>query len=529
MNEQTDKNTGSTPAQESLFSQDPADQQSNPETDSSNKKDDKNAALERWKAKLAILDEIELARVLEVLGADPNQDGDRSKWKCEGYNIILGKKNVWLNGNTGTGGKGPVSFLISINNWEDEDRKTSKAMEWLAKNFPDELEGDWVIPVRDEEEEDDFKGFRPPERRDDTLDAVADYLITKRKIPPSLVQREIAAGSLYGTKKWNNELREWGEPQCVFIGPSSAEVRSVLPNGLKGCCPGSNTESSGYQVMFRGGHTNVVTQTEAAVDALSYHALYPGEFTISTNGAGRFELQYKLTLEALRNGFASNWAYDADHAGDLAAQRLFNALYLRETLSQKFGVTPERIDEFILSKKIIAIPTESPHEMFLNNCTEEGHSVGVFSRGKKGEEPSMTLSEVKKPATIAYKVLKQCAPELQQGKFEDEVSVAQIQDILKRNNVARMRPQGAKDWNEVWKRLGTQAIEKYEERFNEGYVGLSPANSGKPAVAPQESAAKSVPSQHDQKAQESASQNAEPVQHAGTSRPSRFARQVRRQ
>lgn len=422
-------------------------------------------ALERWKLKRAKLDEIEISRVLEALGADGNQDGDRNKWKYNGYNIIIKKTSTWYNGNVGTGGHGAVDLVVHLMEWDDEEKKDTKAMNWLATQFPEELEGEWVVAAKDDEDEGP-KGFRPPERKDDTLDDVRQYLINKRGIPPSLVEREIENGSVYGTKKWNREQREWEESQCVFIGPSSAEVRSTLPDGLKGCSPGSNTLSSGYQVMFRGTCEPIIAQTEAAVDALSYHALNPGVFTISTNGAGRFELQYKLTLEAYRNDFGAQWAYDADGAGDIAAQRQFNALYLRDMLSEKYDVPVERIDEWILGNKIQFVPSDSPHELFLNDLESTSHPVATLMKGKKGEPPFMQLTMERKPATIVFKVQKVCEP-LDKGRFEIELSPQDIKNVLKKYKAERVRPQGAKDWNEVWKRQGHRAVNNYEAQFAE--------------------------------------------------------------
>lgn len=461
-------------------------------------------ALERWKLKRARLDEIDVSRVLEALGADGNQDGDRKKYKCNGYNIILKNDSTWLNGNLGVGNKGAVSLVISLMDWDDEEKKDTKAMNWLAEQFPEELQGEWVINKSSDDEDEGPKGFRPPERRDDTLDEVREYLINKRGIPASLVEREITQGSIYGTKKWDRDNRKWEEAQCVFIGPSSAEVRSTLPDGHKGCSPGSNTASSGYQVMFRGEHKKIVAQTEAAVDALSFHALNPGVFTISTNGAGRFELQYKLTLEAYRNGFGSQWAYDADDAGDLAAQRQFNALYLRDMLSEKYNVAVEKIDEWILGNKIQFVPSESPHEFFLNDPEASDFGVASLVRGKKGEPSSMQLTTERKPATIVYKVQKVCEPDLEKGRFEVELTVQDIKNVLNKYNAKRARPEGAKDWNEVWKRQGHLAVSAYENLFKEK---VKPVQVKENSVKPEPEAARERPIEKEQPA-----------------RPNRFAR-----
>lgn len=433
-----------------------------------------NEALEKWKLKHEYLSEIPLTDVLNALGADGNQDRDRNKWKIEGVGNIIVKKQQWLNGNQALSGYGAVSLVRHAM----ELQKDTEAMHWLVANFPEyaaNFSEDMKFTTTKEAEEE--RSFTPPERVDAGLDAVREYLVGMRQIPSALVDREIAEGRLYATQKWDEQRQKhYGEYQCVFIGPSSAEIRSTDPDGFKGCCEGSDSEKSSYQVMFQEPYEKVIVMTEAAVDALSHHALNPHQFVVSTNGAGRFQYQYQLTLEAYRNGFACAWGFDADDAGDLAAQRLFNALFLREALSTKWNVSPEQIDEWMLQGKLVSVPARSPHTMFLQEALSQPpkEQYAVFKQEKgeiqaPGEKKKIGM--VYKPtgtsakATVEVKVQKACGGKTRGAVETFELNAQDIQDIMQRYGAYRPRPQKAKDWNEVWSRKGNAALQEYDQKF----------------------------------------------------------------
>ena len=443
--------------------------------------DQESEALKVWMAKRDKLASIEITRTLEALGASPNQDRNKSKWKVQGVGNIIVKGQSWFNGNLQFSGFGSVQLVRHAMDLQ----KDTEAMEWLAQQFPDELKGDWKTGLKPQE---DFEesSFRPPERFDEGLNDVRNYLINQRGLPPSLVEREIEAGRLYATHKWDRDKRQYGEWQAVFIGPSSAEIRSTDPDGFKGCCEGSDSERSGYQVMFRGAHNTKIVLAEAAIDALSHAAADPGSFVLSTNGAGRFELQYKLTLEAYRNGFSTEWGFDADTAGDVAAQRVFNGLYLRDVLSEKWGVTPEQIDEWMLQKKLVTLPKHSPHELFLTDPSAGQYAVfeaqKVETLNDKGKVEKVDLVMVDTgttaKATIEIKVLK-TFKDIKRGHVEVfELDEATINNVLETYHAKRTRPLGAKDWNEAWKRRGPKAVEEYEHKFR--HINISGGEPTKP-------------------------------------------------
>jgi len=431
--------------------------------------------LERWKAKHEYLSAIDIRDTLAMLGANGNQDNDKTKWKIEGVGNIITKKQQWFNGNQHIPGYGSVSLVRHALGLE----KDTDAMNWLIENFP-EYAKNWSYSSlgaeksqQNKEDEDEESSFTPPELVPAGIEAVRDYLVGVRHIPQLLVDREIAEGRIYATQKKDEESRRYyGEYQCVFIGPSSAEIRSTDPEGFKGCCTGSDSDKSSYQVMFCEPHENVIAMTEAAVDALSYHALHPHQFTVSTNGAGRFAYQYSVVLEGWRNGFQSKWAFDADESGDLAAQRLFNALFLREALAEKWGVEADDVDRWFVNGDISSIPDPSPHMMFLEAALlgETNHTVREFFKVEKEDPANPKKKKIshewqdtdkKSEATIAVKVNKKLPTVARGTKESFHVGPAQVKDLLTRYQAERSRPAAAKDWNEVWARKGLNGSKEY--------------------------------------------------------------------
>lgn len=430
---------------------------------SQNQQEDKAAedspALRRWMERRDRLASIPLPEVLEALGGVMNRR-DRLKWKVEGVGNIVFKGQRWLNGNTNESGFGSVNLAMHVLGEE----KPTPAMNWLAQRFPQYLEGEWVPP---EETQEDEVGFAPPERSDAALAEVRDYLVGSRGLPGELVDAEISAGRIYATdfRSKDDETGEWSSDlRAVFVGPSSAELRSTNPEGFKGCCPGSDSERSGYQVMFRGQSDRHLGIVEAAIDALSYNAMHPNRYVFSTNGAGRFHLQYRLTLESWRNGFSTDLATDADHAGDLAAQMVFNALLLRDRLAEQAGVAPEQVDEWFLTNRITFQSMDSPHQLFLSVPPLEGTADQwpvMEAKVDPDDRSKRTLIDTGNVAraTVSYRVNKACGP-IKATRYNLEVTPDEIKQVMDTYRVARDRPVLGKDWNDTWKKMARQATQK---------------------------------------------------------------------
>lgn len=434
-------------------------------TQTSTAEPDLDPVLAAWRDKRDRLADVEITRTLEALEASPNQDGDVNKWKIDGVGNIIVKprSQAWLNGNLGVGGGGSVNLVMHALELE-----AGQAVKWLADKFQAEAESSESAPRRIEEDQPD-RSFAPPDRDDQGLEAISLYLcgdvasMRQRGLPESLVKREIAAGRLYSAvrpidRATGEASENW---RCVFIGPSSAEIRSIDADGFKGCCPGSDSERSGYQIPFRGAWSKRGALVEAAIDGLSLHALDPSLFVLSTNGSGRFDLQYQATLEFWRNGAETLWALDADDAGDTSSQRLFNALVLRDRLSERFDVSPEQIDEWMLQKKIISRPHTDPRSMFAGldmNLPEGVMGVVPFSIPK-------AIGTVKR---VKDDVI--------------EMNAAEIAEVSNRYRVKRLRPVNAKDWNEVWTAGGQAARNAYEKRFQTDQPSISPDSQSPSAV-----------------------------------------------
>lgn len=461
-----------------------------------NQEQDQSPALLAWKAKNEKLAQIDLRKTLEALGALPNQDRDKNKWKVLGVGNILTKGQAWKNGNLEVSGWGSVKLVQHAMNFEKE----TEAMTWLAEQFPEELEGNWREEIeqsikakkgKKNESDDKESGFSPPERFDEFLDDVRVYLIG-RGLPAQLVEREIKEGRLYATKMVDEKTGEpYGDTRCVFIGPANAEIRSTDPKGFKGCAKGSDTEKSGYQVMFTPPHEPVLAITEAAVDALSYQVLHPHRFVISTNGAGRFELQIKLTLEAYRNGFETLWAFDADVAGDVAAQRLFNALLMREKLCQQFGASQEEIDEWIVTQKLVSLPEFSPHQLFL--AKRETDDLPIYQGERDDTDPENPRIKYvdtgeKSPAQVSWKFLKAAGGRKRGESGVIVVTQNDLDEIEKKYRVRYDRPEGKKDWNEIL--IGTELGKKMRAQYGKDGKDAQSTPKAEPKVNSKPSAEK---------------------------------------
>lgn len=477
----------------------------------------RNAGLKRFQERRAKLDALPIADVFEALDADPNQDGDSGKWKLPqmGHNIIV-KGGRWKNVSTDLHkGFGGVSLVRHAFNWDNElpgGDGWRKAMDWLVERFAARLDDPELLAQAQAATEGDEgpRDFSPPDRRDDLLPQVRDYLVTTRGLPPSLVDEMIAQGTVYASQQYGEKSkRSYGEVRCVFGAPSSAEIRGIGDEGFKGCCPGSDSDRSGFRVPHAAAVSEkILALQEAAIDALSYRALFPGRFTFSTNGSGRFVLQYGLITEALDNGFGARAALDADSAGDLASQRLFNAVFLRLLLSKKCGVPVDTVDAWLTAEAsspadgasaedvpqggagLYSVPKKSPHELFFNTGWAESLPVHAHAPTAEDTKAWVATGEVSGPV-VTVSVVRDLHPQLKRGQHVFPVSKAAFDYITQTLNFRRDRTPHGKDWNDALQRLGITYLRSYEQaarnKFKDGVPALPPdleAFRGGVTVAP---------------------------------------------
>lgn len=452
---------------------------------------------------------IELSVVLSKLGAIPNQDGDSSKWKIGMGNIIV-KGQSWKNVNTnvhkGFGGVQLVQHALDL-------ERQPEAMKWFEENFGEAAKlSPSIKSTQTEGSRKPKEEFEQPPSMEHLWPQVRSYLTATtglpghfRCIPASIVDELHEGGTLYASRAYHNiEKRFFGEPRAVFLGPLSAELREVVPGGFKGTYDNSDPEVSGFQVpASEEVAERILALQEAGVTSLSYRALFPGRFSFSTNGAGRFSLQYRLTLEGIEAQHGVRLAHDADKAGDVGAQHVFNALFVRLLLSRRLDIDPETIDEWLLSGKIDVTPTPSPHEMFFNTTWQTSFDVYEHEIVKNGDQvkDSWVFKGGSAPPTVRLAVKKSdLHPRLPRGTHDILVAEKSFRYITEILNVKRDRPIHGNDWNDELVALGSSYTMMYEREAKKDFAdgvpelpehlrhlmtpGVKVVSSPKPAAPP---------------------------------------------
>lgn len=466
-------------------------------------------ALEAHIARRELLNTIDIRLVARAMSGVENQDGDPTKWKLPNGSNFWFKPHTqgWKDLNQDQGGQGPVRLVRHVYGFERE----REAMDWLSERFTEEgglregVTADATFFAPREE-----KVFRAPSPSERNTQEVVDYLVGERGIPPSLVLAEIKAGRLYATRRdvshdkvgvhevdENGELieepastgpghardpsREEWKTHCAFVSRTAGELRCVEKDGFKGTVPGSQSDSSGYSVPHQKAVAErLVAVVEAAVDAQSYNALFPGRYTLSTNGAYRFALHFKTALEALaRPGFGFRLAFDADDAGDLAAQRVFNAFYASKAIAHHFQLDVEDVEAWFINGDLKVDPDVSPHTLFFGNGTGYADALPVHAKhvdkwtDEEGKphiktrwEPS---GEQSKPSVIV-RVATPVGPFEKAGEVKKfQVSPRMYEYVVNDLDVRRDRPMHAKDWNDELRRLGVAYVRDYERCAAAGF------------------------------------------------------------
>lgn len=314
-----------------------------------------------FKALAEKVDTIKLKEVFEMVGAHNNEDKIRSKWKMPwGDNVSL-KGQQWYNHNGSNGGWGAVSFAkyayasenhLDLKAEENQIPLYRAAVNMLADYFGEQVDNDEIMAKVEDLKKEEKQGYLPPAKlSDDYLNKVIDYLHQERNLPLWLINKQIEAGKLYaGVPDWvANKLRRANTSvenapdsatYCIFATKYTAECRCIsdetFENAVspKGFASGSEKKLYGFTVVpDRKSDTPIVAVTEASIDAMSYHSLYPDRFVISTGGADNFTLLSKLALETIENNWAFHCAYDNDHAGDNDYQNLIK--FLTEELGEE--------------------------------------------------------------------------------------------------------------------------------------------------------------------------------------------------
>ena len=421
---------------------------------------------ERQKVLRDKMKEVDLEAVFLKLNGERLSKG---KWSIPDFGKVIHQGQRW-EGVSETQGKGfgGSDFVKLHFNFQFE----MEALTWMVENFGENVDESLKVDLSKLEERNDFN---PPDKVPEYTHIGETYLIEKRGLPPSLIRELVNTDKIYVDDS----------KRCIFLAEASAEVRSTHESYIefKGAVEGSQVDLSGFTILPELNISErVIGKVEAAVDAISYRALFPGRFVISTNGAGRFELQYKTSVEAVDNGYGVSLGYDADDAGDLAAQREFNAFYLREKLSKEFNIEKDVIDEWLLQGAIRLSIDISNHHLFLKNGWEDQKSVSIKQtrqepdpekEGKMKTIHYWELTDEFKAPELTYIITKDLAEgKLLRGQYTIPVNKRAVEYIEKHLGIKRDRPVLGKDWNNELNKLGSYYIRDYEMCAANGFKKL---------------------------------------------------------
>lgn len=421
---------------------------------------------ERQKELREKMKEVDLEAVFIKLNGDRLSKG---KWSIPDFGKVINQGQRW-EGVSETQGKGfgGSDFVKLHFGFQFE----MDALTWMVENFGENIDESLKVDLSKLDERNDFN---PPDKAPQFTHIGETYLVEKRGLPPSLIRELVNTNKLYVDDS----------KRCIFLAEASAEVRSTHESYIefKGAVEGSQVDLSGFTILPElNVSERVIGKVEAAVDAISYRALFPGRFVLSTNGAGRYELQYKTSVEAVDNGYGVSLGYDADDAGDLAAQREFNSFYLREKLSKEFDIEKEIIDEWLLQGYIRLNIDISNHHMFLKNGWEDEKSVSIK---KTIQEPDLEkegrmktihyweLTDEMKSPELTYTVSRDLADgKLLRGQYTIPINKRAVEYIENHLGVKRDRPVVGKDWNNELNTLGSSYIREYEKCAANGFKKL---------------------------------------------------------
>ena len=447
---------------------------------------------------------------LEIKSSEPLPEGKDNAFLC--------KNEPWTDFKTSVSGRGAFNFLKFLLGIERSDfSRNEEVYSFIKDNFLDE---NYQLKNEITAQATSYKGlgkkkkedFTPPEREDEFLQEGIDYLVKQRGIPLDVVQKNMnnEQGTIYVAKVYG-----W-DKSVIFKGYSNGERRSI--NGVdKTSITGSMRDISGYEVVgepllftlektvdengeesqFIKKGTGRFALTEAAIDALSYRALFPDSFAISLNGVGNFQLAYKKAIGYLTSdmGISIRVAFDNDPPGDKGAQKLFNAIYLRLLFNKKFEnilkkhfahlnneEDPEGwkkgVDGWLLAKDKISFKQEySPHLMFFNNPFFQEKYPVHYEKVENGKTVIVKTDEFKLP-TISFYVDSEIANLLKIPQNNEIKVHPQSYHKLTSELLVRERPLVYSDWNDALKAQGKKYLDRYEDlvlkNFEENGVKVFP-------------------------------------------------------
>ncbi len=387
---------------------------------------------------------IQTPLVLQALGAVGNQDGKANKYKLPGFGNIETSGQAWYCWNEGVGKGGPIDLVMWVRNCEFPD-----AVRWLAEEFGERVDDEDIKAAKEDSRPKEKKTFDPPMRVDKNLPFVKHYLHYNRAIPMELIDDLVAQRKIYADEDRN----------CIFFSEGIAEIRSSFDGDSGGRSPvkklaDGSTRNFGFLVLADPERNEgSVAICESSIDSMSYRVLNPGRSAISAAGAG-FDFPLQIAEQTVANERACIAAFDADNAGDKAAQALFNHFYLKLWLKHRMKaeqgqeIDEDKILELLMSKVVdfdMAVRPGDPERNLL-----------FFNDPQPFADPA-------KPPLIVLTIKENPYGIPQCSAAELPVHEKGWRYIVEKLRLTRDRPKVGKDWNETLVHLRAQAKMGAEE------------------------------------------------------------------
>jgi hypothetical protein len=253
-----------------------------------------------WRQRADRMRAVPLTAVLRLAGAQPDRF-DPHKWHtARGVLSVTGAK--FINWRLGRGGGGAIDLVMHLHGLG-----FGQALEWLEAHFAS-LKLLAVSPLLP-------PPLRLPQPASQHLAQVRHYLGQRRRLPTTLLDPLIEAGSLYADARAN----------AVFLlrdregRPVGAELRGTGPASWHGLAPGSRKDLGCFTLPTTPQPHNILC--ESAIDAISCHALHPGHRCLSTAGA---RPQTAWLAELLAQGSALHCGFDLDPTGEAMATAMIS-------------------------------------------------------------------------------------------------------------------------------------------------------------------------------------------------------------
>lgn len=291
-----------------------------------------------------------LEELASLLGGSDYEDGTAHKWKFRETfmteNIhIDNEENQWKSWNSDGGGKGAISLMtyyLMCKDGEDysiKDLRKSYRFE-AAKQILSYMDGGAVSFEKRNKLHAEV--FTMPYILEAKNPHVKDYLCEKRQLPKWVVQKQMNAGFLFaGYPAHWKEIPKLKTPEFMSndvvwatfltVSGQAAEMRGIArsDHNAKILAKGSEKDLGGFLTKAEPKYNEfMVCSFEAAIDSLSYHAIYPGRITQSCMGT-----EYKLAAKAAAEILAvtavktkHSCCFDNDFAGIKATIRYFHHL-----------------------------------------------------------------------------------------------------------------------------------------------------------------------------------------------------------